>query len=52
MKYVCSFCGYVYAEEAGVYEQGVLANTHWDDVPNGFVCPICGSEKELFSEEF
>ncbi len=52
MHYTCPYCGYVYTEAAGVPEQGVLVNTRWEDVPNLFVCPICGSEKDTFSEEF
>lgn len=52
MKYTCCYCGYIYTEAAGDPEQGVCRNTRWEDVPNLFVCPVCGSKKERFSEEF
>jgi len=50
-KYVCTICGYVYSEEEG-YEDGSIApGTSWDDVPDDFVCPVCGVGKELFDKE-
>ena len=43
MKYVCEVCGYVYDEEA----KGVK----WEDLPDDYVCPLCGVGKDQFSEE-
>lgn len=51
MKFVCSLCGYSYVETAGVPEQGIIANTLWSDIPTVFVCPVCGADKDAFSEE-
>lgn len=51
MKYVCNVCGYVYDEEKGEPESGVEAGTLWEDVPEDFVCPLCGVGKDEFSEE-
>lgn len=50
MKYVC-VCGYVYDEEAGDIALGIAPGTKWEDLPEEFVCPICGIGKEGFSEE-
>ena len=50
MKYVCP-CGYVSDEELGDEENGIAAGTKWADVPEDFVCPICGLGKESFEEE-
>ena len=50
MKYVC-VCGYVYDEETGDIELGIAPGTKWEDLPEDFVCPICGIGKEGFSEE-
>lgn len=50
MKYVC-VCGYVYDEEAGDIKLGIAPGTKWEDLPEEFVCPICGIGKEGFSEE-
>ena len=49
-KYVCP-CGYVYDEEAGDPENGIAPGTPWSEVPEDFVCPVCGLEKEAFEEE-
>ena len=43
MKYICDVCGYEYDEEA----EGVK----WEDLPEDFVCPLCGVGKDQFSEE-
>ncbi len=50
-RYVCDMCGWRYEEAAGCEEQNVAPNTKWEDVPEDFVCPLCGVGKESFSEE-
>ena len=50
MKYICDICGYVYDEEQGDRENGVPAGTKWEEVPESWVCPLCGVGKEQFSE--
>ena len=49
MKYEC-VCGYKYDEVAGDPENGIEPGTKWADVPDGFLCPICGAGKDAFSE--
>ncbi len=51
MKYVCNVCGYVYDETIGEPESGIAAGTKWEDVPEDFVCPLCGVGKDDFSQE-
>ncbi len=50
-KYVCSVCGYTYDEEKGDPDVGIAPGTKWEDVPEDFVCPLCGAAKDMFSEE-
>ncbi|MBQ2676937.1 MAG: rubredoxin [Clostridia bacterium] len=50
-KYVCPICGYVYDEAIGDPDNGIEAGTVWEDVPEDFVCPLCGAEKDVFEEE-
>ena len=50
-KYVCDICGWVYDEEAGYPEGGRAAGTKFEDLPDDFVCPLCGVSKDNFSEE-
>ena len=49
-KYVCDVCGYIYDEETGDPENGIEPGTKWEDVPDDFVCPLCGVGKDEFSE--
>ena len=49
MKYEC-FCGYVYDEAAGDPDNGIAAGTKWADLPDDFTCPVCGANKDAFSE--
>ncbi len=51
MKYVCEVCGYIYDEEQGDTENGVAPGTEWADVPEDWMCPLCGVGKEVFSAE-
>ena len=46
MKYVCDVCGYVYDPEIGDPDNGVDAGTAWEDVPEDWVCPLCGVGKD------
>ena len=51
MKYICDVCGYVYDEELGDPENGIEPGTLWDELPEDFVCPLCGVGKDMFTEE-
>ena len=51
MKYVCDICGWVYDEAKGSPENGIPAGTKFQDLPEDFVCPLCGVGKDNFSEE-
>jgi rubredoxin len=50
-KFVCSVCSYVYDEAAGAPEAGVAPGTKWEDLADGWVCPVCGATKEEFQEQ-
>jgi flavin reductase (DIM6/NTAB) family NADH-FMN oxidoreductase RutF/rubredoxin len=50
-KYVCKVCGYVYDPEKGDPDNGVEPGTKFEDIPNDWVCPICGVGKEDFEKE-
>ena len=51
MKYVCNLCGFEYDEELGLPDQGIAPGTKFEDLPEDFVCPLCGATKEDFSKE-
>lgn len=52
MRYLCDVCGWVYDEELGDPTNGIDANTKFSELPEDFVCPICGVGKDQFSEEW
>lgn len=47
-KYICTVCGYIYDPETGDPDAGIDPNTSWEDVPEDWVCPLCGAGKESF----
>jgi rubredoxin len=50
-KYVCNICGYVYDPEQGDQDGGISPGTAFTDLPDDWVCPICGSGKDEFVPE-
>jgi rubredoxin len=50
-KYVCSVCGYVYDPAAGDPDGGIAPGTAFEDLPDGWVCPVCGASKDAFEAE-
>lgn len=44
----CTICQYEYDPEAGDPENGVLPGTPFEELPEEWVCPICGAGKDLF----
>ena len=50
MTYVCDVCGWEYDVEAGSPENGIAPGTAFEDLPEDFVCPLCGVGKEEFSK--
>ncbi len=51
MRYVCDICGYVYDPEDGDPENDIDSGTGFEDLPDDWVCPVCGAGKEDFSPE-
>ena len=46
-KYICDVCGWDYDPAVGA--EGIPAGTPWEQVPEDFVCPLCGEGKDEFS---
>ncbi|MBS3908130.1 MAG: rubredoxin [Actinobacteria bacterium] len=49
-KYECLVCGYVYNPEDGDPDSGVGAGTAFEDLPDDWVCPVCGADKDQFEK--
>lgn len=50
-KYVCSICSFVYDEAASALVAGIAPGTKWDDLPDDWLCPQCGTVKEDFRDQ-
>lgn len=51
MKYVCTVCGWEYDEALGDADNGIEAGTKFEDLPDDFVCPLCGVGKDDFEAQ-
>ena len=49
-KYYCTVCDWVYDPEKGDPENGIAPGTPFEDLPEDWVCPLCGVGKDLFEE--
>ncbi|GAB1373346.1 MAG: rubredoxin [Bacteroidales bacterium] len=47
-KYVCVVCDYVYDPEKGDPDGGILPGTSFEEIPEDWLCPVCGVGKEDF----
>jgi flavin reductase (DIM6/NTAB) family NADH-FMN oxidoreductase RutF/rubredoxin len=50
-KYTCSVCGYVYDPEKGDPDNGIKPGTPFEELPDDWVCPVCGADKSQFEKE-
>jgi rubredoxin len=50
-KYQCSPCQYIYDPKEGDPDAGVAPGTAFEDLPDDWICPLCGVSKELFEEK-
>ncbi|PKL64490.1 MAG: rubredoxin [Methanomicrobiales archaeon HGW-Methanomicrobiales-3] len=41
-RYRCRLCGYIYSPLRGEPHNGIPAGTAFDDLPDTYVCPVCG----------
>ena len=42
-------CGYVYDPAVGDPDSGIAPGTAFEDIPEDWVCPICGLSKDMFT---
>ena len=46
----CIACGYVYDPAKGDDGGGIPPGTEFEDLPDDWVCPVCGVGKDMFEE--
>ena len=50
-KWVCTVCGWVYDEAVGDPDYDLAVGVAFEDLPEDFVCPLCGVDKSLFEQQ-
>lgn len=48
-KYVCGLCGYIYDPLKGDRKGKIPPGIAFEDLPEQWVCPLCGASKARFS---
>ena len=48
--YKCVECGYIYDPEIGDSDNGIVPETKFENVPDNWVCPLCGLNKNKFEK--
>ena len=49
-KYRCIICGYIYDPETGDPDNRISPGTSFDNLPEDWVCPVCGATKDQFEK--
>ncbi len=47
-KFQCGTCGYIYDEAFGDPDGGLAPGTLFEQIPDDWICPECGSAKADF----
>ena len=48
---ICTVCAYVYDPEQGAPDSGIEPGTPFKDIPEDWVCPVCGATKDQFESK-
>jgi rubredoxin len=46
--WMCRICGWVYDEQEGCSDEGIMPGTLWENMPEEWVCPECGAHQFEF----
>ena len=47
-KYMCDVCGWIYDPAIGDNDGDIAPGVAFEDLPDDWVCPLCGVGKEDF----
>ncbi|MCF0125087.1 MAG: rubredoxin [Clostridia bacterium] len=50
-KYECVECKYIYNPKYGNEKAGIKPGTEFEDLPDTWVCPVCGDGKDMFQKQ-
>ena len=49
-KYICTVCGYIYDPDEGDPSNNIPPGTPFNELPDDWVCPVCGASKDRFNK--
>jgi len=49
-KWRCTICDYIYDPAKGDPDSNIAAGTPFENIPDDWVCPICGAAKDQFEK--
>jgi rubredoxin len=49
-KWTCTVCGYVYDPAVGDPVSDIASGTAFEDLPEDWICPLCGVGKDMFEK--
>lgn len=49
-RYKCSVCGYIYDPAQGESDSNTPPGTPFENLPDDWVCPVCGASKDQFDK--
>ena len=47
-KWRCTICQYIYDPALGDPDSGVAPGTPFEEIPEEWMCPVCGVGKDMF----
>ena len=47
-KYRCIVCEWIYDPAVGDPDSGIVPGTPFEEIPDSWICPVCGVSKENF----
>jgi len=47
-KWRCTICQYIYDPALGDPDSGVAPGTPFEEIPDDWICPLCGVSKDMF----
>ena len=48
-RYQCQVCGHIYDPARGEPSEGIAPGTAFEDLPEDWMCPACGSPKDMYA---
>lgn len=50
VKWKCIVCGYIYDEDEGDFDSGIVLGIKFEDFLDDWVCLFCGVFKDMFEK--